>query len=723
MQLSCSHGALQGLGRPFSRSFLGAYASRSSNRPPTLRKSLCTMLPFWLPMLCDVRRCRRSSALQRRFGGALQRRVSSRRLEIQQNDFALGGQKHRILSGSVSYFRVLPEQWRDRLEKLKALGCNAAEVYVPWNLHEPQPGQFVFEGRCDLLSFLSICQELELDVLLRPGPYICAEWDLGGLPWWLLTGPDPVPLRSSDKDFLTAVKRWWDELLPKLEAFLSAQGGPIIAIQVENEYGYWGTDKDYLESLRQMLLNQFGSDCPLLFTSDGTFWPDLQQNGGLDSMLRTANFGSDPQQRLQELRSAQPQGPLCNMEFWIGWFDAWGALTGKSFRDPSDVAQTLHNTLDAGASVNFFVFHGGTSFGFCGPGGNLSSVGLYEPQVTSYDYGGLLDEAGEVTEKYLQCRKVLANFLQKPDLLEKTFPTARRLPESPPLELESTLSLEDALPALTSDGATCIKSAVPLPAEQVGLGYGYIMYRAQVPSTNKLPLTFGKDSIRDFASIMSGGRVLGTIYRNDSGPGCREFELPEQGCQLEVLVEMMGRVNFGPALLTERKGLVGPGSVQLGTPFTGPMRAVLGWEILPLPMEEQDLARIPWGMDVSMGKRTSRWNRGPRFYRFALHVQQPADRFLALDGFNKGFACINGFNLGRYWKVGPQRSLYIPGPLLRRGRNEIIIFDIDSPSCGTKDAPPAPRVVSKPIWSSGMLPEGAKEAAASVSSFFKSWTS
>lgn len=628
------------------------------------------------------------------------------------NDFTLEGERHRILSGSVSYFRVLPQQWRDRLEKLKALGCNAAEVYIPWNLHEPEPGTFNFEGRCDLLTFLSLCQELELDVLLRPGPYICAEWDLGGLPWWLLKRPDPVPLRSSDKDFLTAVRRWWSELLPKLGPFLAARGGPIIAMQVENEYGYWGADKNYLEELRTILLEEFGSDCPLLFTSDGTFWPDLQQNGGLDDMLRTANFGSDPAQRLAELRAAQPQGPLCNMEFWIGWFDAWGALTGKSFRDPADVARTLRDTLDAGASVNLFVFHGGTSFGFCGPGGNISNVGLYEPQVTSYDYGGLLDEAGEVTEKYLRCQEVLADFLQKPELLEKSFPMSRRLPESPPLELEASLSLEESLPVM----ATPITSAVPVPAEQVGLGYGYIMYRTKVPSTNKLPLTFGKEAIRDFASVMTEGRVLGTIYRNDTRPGAREFDLPEQGCHLEVLVDMMGRVNFGPALLTERKGLVGPGSVQLGSPFTGPMRAVLGWEIFPLPMDEEMLSEIPW----DTRKVNRQWNRGPRFFRYVLHVQQPADGFLALDGFKKGFAVINGFNLGRYWEVGPQRSLYIPGPVLQRGRNEVLIFDIDSPACD--GAPPAPRIVSKAIWSSGVLPAGAKEAAATVSSIFQSWT-
>ncbi|OLQ13648.1 Beta-galactosidase [Symbiodinium microadriaticum] len=642
---------------------------------------------------------------------------ASRRLEIRGDDFVLDGQVHRIISGSVSYFRVLPPQWRDRMEKLKALGCNAAEVYVPWNLHEPEPGSFDFEGRCDLPAFLELCQELQLDVLLRPGPYICAEWDFGGLPWWLLRNPDPVPLRSSDPKFLEAVERWWcGQLLPRIRPYLAANGGSIIAMQVENEYGYWGIDPDYLEKLRSMMLDTLGSECPLLFTSDGTFWPDLQANGGLDSMLRTANFGSEPNQRLPELRVAQPRGPLCNMEFWIGWFDAWGALTGKSFRDPKDVARTLRGILDAGASVNFFVFHGGTSFGFCGPGGNVSQVGQYEPQVTSYDYGGLLDEAGEITTKYLRCREVLADFLNQPELLERSFPKTRRLPESPLLEIEASLSLEQALPCLAKDP---VKSAVPLAAEQVGLGYGYILYRSQIPASD-LPLTFGDDVIRDFASVLLEGRVLGTIYRNDSGRS-REFQVPQAG-RLEVLVEMMGRVNFGPALLQERKGLVGPGCVQLGTPFTGPLRAVLGWDIFALPMDEESLAQLPWDACQGTTARKSAWERGPRFFRYSLHVQQPADGFLALEGFTKGFACVNGFNLGRYWQVGPQQTLYIPYPVLRRGQNEVLVFDIDSPELEEAQAPPAPRIVSEAIWSSGVLPRGAKEAAAKVSNLFRSWT-
>eukprot|EP00931_Biecheleriopsis_adriatica_P008147 TRINITY_DN109376_c0_g1_i1.p1 TRINITY_DN109376_c0_g1~~TRINITY_DN109376_c0_g1_i1.p1 ORF type:complete len:739 (+),score=129.49 TRINITY_DN109376_c0_g1_i1:57-2273(+) len=645
-------------------------------------------------------------------------RSSPRRLEVADDMFELDGRPHRILSGSVSYFRVLPEQWRDRLEKLKALGCNAAEVYVPWNLHEPNPGEIRFDGRRDLPAFLALCQDLGLDVLLRPGPYICAEWDFGGLPWWLLQELDPVALRSSDVEFLRLVKLWWcGELLPRVEPFLAANGGPIIAMQVENEYGYWGSDASYLEQLRAMLLNAYGKMCPLLFTSDGTFWPALQANGGLDSMLRTGNFGSDTRRQLAELRAAQPRGPLCNMEFWVGWFDAWGAISGKSYRDANDVADTLQETLDAGASVNFFVFHGGTSFGFCGPGANVSNFGQYQPQVTSYDYGGLLDEAGEVTEKYIKCREVMARFLKRPELLDKSFPRSRRLPASPPLELEATIALKDALPSLTLESSRRVKSSQPLSAEQAGLGYGYMLYRTTQPDAGPL-LSLGQDAIRDFASISVDGKVLGTVYRNDSGPGRREFSLPAGSTQVDILVEMMGRTNFGKEMLKEHKGLVGPGSVRLGFPS---LQQALGWEMFLLPMDEEDLAQLPWGLGQGSAARRGRWARGPRFFLYTLYVQQPADGFLALDGFRKGFACVNGFNLGRYWEVGPQRSLFVPAPLLRRGRNEVLIFDIDSPSReeGTS-APPAPKIVSDALWSPGIIPQGAKEAASKVSQALRS---
>jgi len=399
------------------------------------------------------------------------------------------------------------------------------------------------------------------------------------------------------------------------------------------------------------------------------------------------------------------------MEFWVGWFDAWGSVAGKSYRAPRDVAQTLRETLSAGASVNFFVFHGGTSFGFCGPGANLSATGQYEPQVTSYDYGGLLDEAGEVTEKYLHCREVLADFLARPELLERDFPRAPRLPASLGLELEASLPLELALPTLTTD-VPAVTAQLPPSAEQLGSGYGYVLYRTTAPVRSTLPLRLGEQAVRDFASVMVNGEVLGTVYRNDTGPGAREFSLPEEDCCIDILVELMGRVNFGPGMLGERKGLVGTESVRLGSPFTGPLRAVHGWHCQPLPMSEEALARLPWGAGQGAEARRGQWRRGPRFFLYSLYVSRPADGFLRLDGFRKGFACVNGFNLGRYWEAGPQISLYIPGPLLRRGRNEVLVFDIDHPGTGV----PTLRVVPEAVWASGALPSGAREAVTNVAS-------
>ncbi|CAK0849191.1 unnamed protein product [Prorocentrum cordatum] len=689
---------------------------------------------------------------------AAQAAGAPRRLEMRGDAFWLDGQRHRILSGSVSYFRMVPEQWRDRLEKLEALGCNAVELYVPWNLHEPKPGEFRFDGRRDLPAFLALCGELGLDVLLRPGPYICAEWDLGGLPWWLLDRQDPVPLRSSDPDYLARVESWWGTLLPLVKPFLAGSGGPVIAVQIENEFGYWGSDGGYLERLRDLLRSAFAPECPLLFTSDGTFFPDLQENGGVEGALRTANFGSDAEQRLGQLRQALPEGPLVNMEFWVGWFDAWGALAGKSYRAAEDVARTLQATLDQGASVNFFVFHGGTSFGLCGAGANINEAGQYSPQVTSYDYGGLLDEAGEVTDKYLRCREVLAGFLGKPQLLQRSFPRAPRLPKSPPLELEASMDLSAALPAL-SRRLPATLSAVPLPAERIGCGHGCVLYRGQL-SPGPGPLRLGPDAVRDFASVMVDGRVQGTVYRND-GADAREFAVPERGGSLDILVEIMNRINFGPGMVSERKGLVGPSSVARGGSFSGPLRAVLGWECIPLPMDEEDLAGLPWGQHGGSRARRGPWARGPRFFRYSLEVQSPADGFLRLEGFRKvsdpqtarqpraclpallrrrhaqlvpappasywrasgdrhtsalarglgiigkGFVCVNGFNLGRYWDVGPQRSLYLPGPLLRRGRNEVVVFDVDHAGGGT---PPELRIVAEAVWTAGALPSGAREA-------------
>jgi beta-galactosidase len=585
------------------------------------------------------------------------------KLTYDSTRFFRDGQPHQILSGSVSYFRTLPEQWPDRLEKLVALGCNTVELYVPWNLHEPRKGTYDFSDRLDLEHYLDLASEAGVDVILRPGPYICAEWEFGGLPWWLLTERD-LDLRCSDPGFLEYVDRWWGHLLPRILPYQSTRGGPVVACQVENEYGYYGYDVAYLEHLRDRL-RELGVDV-MLFTSDGTYGPEQQRHGGLPDLLRTANFGSAPEARFAELKKAQPEGPMACMEFWVGWFDLWGN-EAKSQRDPDSVVTDLTWMLEKGASVNFFVFHGGTSFGFTS-GANLAD--RYDPTVTSYDYDGLLTECGDLTPKYLACREAIARHTGRTDL-DRTFAPAPRLPAHT-VPLAESVSLLDA----ADDLAAPVCSPQPRSIEQLGEGYGYVLYRARIPAS------FGDRPMRlrgmhDFAHVLADGTSLGTWYRNDPQPA---WTLPFNGphADVDIVVDCMARPNFGHCL-GERKGITE--GVFFGD-TRHEERAHFGWTCYALPMT--DLSRLTWGSEAPAD--------GPRFYRGWLEADTPADTFLALPGFTKGFAMVNGFNLGRYWAVGPQHSLYVPAPLLRKGLNELVVFEV----VGCRQ--PTAELVEEPVW-------------------------
>lgn len=576
--------------------------------------------------------------------------TQTRRLSTDATDYLLDGKKHQIISGSMTYFRMLPEQWADRLDKLTALGANTVEVYVPWNLHEPRKGEYDFTGRCDLVKFLELATEAGLDVLLRPGPYICGEWEFGGLPWWLLNEPD-IELRCSDPAYLKHVDAWWEKLIPMIVPYLSTHGGPITAVQVENEYGYFGDDKAYLEHLRDKL-RSLGVDV-LLFTSDGPFSPECFVNGSLPDTVVTANFGSNPQQHLPTLRKARPEGPLTCMEFWIGWFDAWGN-EHKSARDPKNAADDLMFMLDQNASVNFFMFCGGTTFGFMS---GANEPDHYEPHVTSYDYDGLLTECGDVTPKYELCRDVIAKHTGRTDLT-RTFEPSRKL-DLGELTFTQNVSLVDALPAFDAP----VRSTKTKALERLNEGYGYVLYRSRVPKVFdgfKLVLR----GMRDFAHVLVDGKSLGTWYINDEQPDW-QAPIPGESAQMDILVDCMARPNFGH----QYKKLKGIADGVYFGPTRHSERAHHHWENYALPMRPEQLANLPWG--------TGGFNDdGPRFFRATFNVDEPADTFLALPGCNKGFAAVNGFNLGRYWKVGPQHTLYVPGPLLKQGENELIVFDV-----------------------------------------------
>ncbi|WP_338483133.1 beta-galactosidase family protein [Streptomyces sp. SCSIO 75703] len=555
--------------------------------------------------------------------------------------FTLDGRPLRILSGALHYFRVLPAQWPQRLRMLRAMGLNTVETYVPWNFHEPRPGEYDFTGPADVGAFLRAAADAGLHALVRPSPYICAEWENGGLPWWLLTDRK-LALRCADPRYLAHVDRWYDELIPRLARHQVTRGGNVLMMQVENEYGSYGTDTGHLRHLAEGLRAR-GVDVPL-FTSDG---PEaaMLQGGTLPGTLATVNFGSRPDEGFAALRRHRPADPPMCMEFWCGWFDHWGEE--HTVRDPAEAAAVLERTLALGASVNLYMAHGGTNFGTWA-GANRAGAGhdgAYQPTVTSYDYAAPIDERGAPTATFHAFREILARYGEptEPEPLGPTLDPAR-------LPVDASLPLADALPLL---GTREVASPTPLSFEELGIGHGLVRYRVRIPGPRgPLPLTLG--GLGDRAHVRLDGEHLATLWRDD---GARpEAAVPEGGADLEILVESMGRTNYGPGL-GERKGL---GSVRHGNQY------LHGWTALPVPLD-RPLPALPWAGPVP----------GAGFHRARLDVPVPRDGHLALPGWTKGYVWVNGFCLGRYWERGPQRTLYLPWPLLRPGANEVVVLELD----------------------------------------------
>ena len=560
--------------------------------------------------------------------------------EISGNQFLYDGKPVRILSGAIHYFRVVPEYWRDRLLKLKACGFNTVETYVAWNIHEPRPDEFNFEGMADIVKFIEIAHELDLMVIVRPGPYICSEWEFGGLPSWLLADSN-MRLRCYHKPFLKRVDKFFDELLPRLRPLLCTNGGPIIAMQVENEYGSYGNDKDYLNYLKKAMRDR-GMDV-LLFTSDGPT-DGMLQSGTLEDVFMTANFGSRPEEDFAKLKEYQPDKPLVCMEYWNGWFDHWG---GKHHtRDGADVADVLDRMLKMGASVHFYMFHGGTNFGFYNGANRYEK---YTPTVTSYDYDAPLSECGDPTDKYYAVQEVLSKYVDvDKDLMPEPIPKKAY----GRLELTETASLCHNLDRLSKP----VKTACPEPMEKLGQDYGFILYSTNIPGPRKDNQLFIQD-VHDRALIFVDGEFKG-IYMRDE-PQDITFDIPEEGVKLDILVENLGRVNYGPHL-KDYKGITE--GVRLGNQF------LFGWTIYTLPLK--DLSPLKY-----QGQKKDKL---PAFFRGYLEVDEPADTFLSMEGWGKGVVLVNGFNLGRYWNIGPTKTLYIPAPLLKKGRNEIVVFELES---------------------------------------------
>ncbi|MFF7330064.1 beta-galactosidase [Streptomyces sp. NPDC008150] len=560
-------------------------------------------------------------------------------LTVGPDGFLRAGRPHRIVSAAIHYFRVHPALWTDRLTRLRAMGVNTVETYVAWNFHEQHPGEFRFDGGRDVAAFVRAAGALGLDVIVRPGPYICAEWDLGGLPAWLLADRT-VRLRRRDPRYLAAVDAWFDELLPRLVPLLAGHGGPVVAMGVENEYGSFGNDTSHLEYLRDGMTAR-GVDCPL-FTSDGA-GDGFLLGGRVPGLLAAATFGSRPEESLAVLRAHQPTGPLFCVEYWHGWFDHWGE--SHHVRDAAESADVLDRLLRAGASVNIYMGHGGTNFGWWA-GANHDGRS-HQPDTTSYDYGAPVGEAGELTEKFRLFRDVI---------VRHTGAAPDAAPEPPPrlaplrVPVRERVSLAESLDLLS----TPVPSAEPLTMEEAGQAHGLIHYRTRLRG----PLTHADltiDGLGDRAQVFLDGREIGVLHR-DRPRDTLPVRVTGASAVLDVLVENQGRINYGP-LLEDRKGIVG--GLRLDNQYQ------FGWENRPLPLD-----------DLSALRFTDTAADGPAFHRATVTVPGPADGFLALPGWTKGMVWLNGEALGRYWNIGPQRTLYAPGPLWHTGDNEIVILEL-----------------------------------------------
>lgn len=572
-----------------------------------------------------------------------------------QDGFRRAGRPHRIVSGALHYFRVHPDLWEDRLRRLRALGVNTVDTYVPWNFHETAPGKADFTGPRDLARFLRLARDAGLDAIVRPGPYICAEWDFGGLPARLLA-VDGLHLRCSDPRFEAEVDGWFDAVVPELLPLLAGRGGPVVAVQIENEYGSYGDDVRYRAHVERALVER-GVDC-LLFTADG---PEdaMLQGGRVPGRLATATFGARPAERLDALRRYQRTGPLAAMEFWIGWFDHWGE--DHHVRAVEDAAGALDELLATGASVNLYMAHGGTNFGFwAGANHTGSRPGEpgYEPTVTSYDYDAPIGEAGELTPKFHAFREVIGRYLPLPD-----GPLPEPLPRMAPALAApaGTAALLDGLDRLAGPP---VMRAAPESMERLGQSHGLIHYRTSITGPRPaMPVRI--DGLGDRAYVFADGVALGVLDRNAPDEGL-DLAVGEAGVVLDVLVRAQGRVNYGP-LLDDRKGIwrgVRHGHQQL-----------FEWEIRPLPLT--DPTSLDWSREPAAGPPAG---AGPAFHRYLHTPDAPADAFVDVSGWGTGLVWVNGFLLGHYdTPRGPQRTLYAPGPLWRAGENEIIVLECERP--------------------------------------------
>ncbi|XP_003568002.1 beta-galactosidase 8 isoform X1 [Brachypodium distachyon] len=627
---------------------------------------------------------------------------ASRRFWIEGDAFRKDGERFQIVGGDVHYFRIVPEYWKDRLLRAKALGLNTVQTYVPWNLHEPEPQSWEFNGFADIESYLRLAHELEMLVMLRVGPYICGEWDLGGFPPWLLTIEPALKLRSSDSAYLSLVERWWKVLLPKVAPLLYSNGGPIIMVQIENEFGSFGDDKNYLHYLVLLARRYLGNDI-ILYTTDGGTIGTLK-NGSIhqDDVFAAVDFstGDDPWPifRLQKEYNFPGKSAPLTAEFYTGWLTHWGESIATT--DASSTAKALKSILCRNGSAVLYMAHGGTNFGFYNGANTGQNESAYKADLTSYDYDAPIKEHGDVhNPKYKALRSVIHECTGTP-----LHPLPANIERSNYglVKLQKVASLFDIFDKI-GDPLKVSVSEQPLSMEQTGQMFGFLLYSSEYEGKGPysiLSIPKVHDRAQVFVSCSLDGvrnrRYAGIIERWSK----KTLQIPSLSCSsktsLYILVENMGRVNYGPYIF-DLKGILSSVEIDGVT--------VRHWKMYPLsfdalgelskfqPIQQITDARaskVPIHGYLQSKFRDSSFyqnvgiSEGPEFYEghFVIGSENAIkDTFISFRGWNKGVAFVNNFNIGRFWPaMGPQCALYVPAPILKSGDNVVVIFELHSPN-------------------------------------------
>lgn len=577
--------------------------------------------------------------------------------EAGKGAFLLNGKPFIVKAAEVHYPRIPRPYWEHRIQMCKALGMNTVCIYIFWNIHEQKEGVFDFTGNNDVAEFCRIAQKNGMYVIVRPGPYVCAEWEMGGLPWWLLKKKD-IRLREQDPYFMERVKIFEQKVGEQLAPLTIQNGGPIIMVQVENEYGSYGEDKPYVSAIRD-IVRQSGFDKVALFQCD---WSSNFEKNGLDDLVWTMNFGTganidDQFKRLKQLR---PDTPLMCSEFWSGWFDKWG---GKhETRAAKDMVDGIRQMLERNISFSLYMTHGGTSFGHWA---GANSPG-FSPDVTSYDYDAPINEYGQTTPKYFELQALLAKYADKKlPKVPKPIPVI----SVPAFKFTEYAPLFDNLP-------TPVKSDKVKTMEEFDQGWGSIVYTATLPELkgqSKLTIKEG----HDYLQVFIDGKYVGALDRR---MGEKELLLPScrKGARMDILVEAMGRINFGRAI-KDFKGINSDVTLQTqidGINFSG---NITRWDNYLIHDSYDEYLKKNYKPLADTKVRDDKGQRVPGFYKASFDVNKTGDTFLNFEHFGKGIVYVNGHGLGRIWEVGPQQTLYLPGCWLKKGQNELVVFDVIGP--------------------------------------------